>query len=77
MYKYSFGVGTNLSIKTPKVNSLDDIKKTINQTADCITNHSEYPNGLIIDMIEYADKIEIISNKPIIENEDGSLKFED
>lgn len=75
MYKYLLTNG-KVNIKTPEVNSIDDIKRDITQTADCVTNHSEYPNGLIIDMIQHANKIEIISNKPIIENEDGSLSFE-
>ncbi len=77
MYHYTFGPGTCNNIKTPKVNSLDEIKKSINQTIDCIKTHLEYPNGLILDTEVWADKIEYTSNKRIIMLEDGTLGFED
>lgn len=77
MYKYTFGVGTSVNVKTPEINSLDDVKKEIIQTADGFKAHFEYPNGLILDTEIRADKIEYISNKRIILLEDGTLGFED
>ncbi len=77
MYHYVFGIGSAINVKTPKVNSLDEIKKEIKQTAECISSHFEYPNGLIIDVIQTASKIEWTTNKRIILLEDGTLGFED
>lgn len=76
MYKYVLTSG-NVSIKTPKVNNFSDIKISIKQFPDHIENHSEYPNGLVLDMYEYADKIEYISNKKLIVLDDFSIGFED
>lgn len=75
MYKYI--ATSNVNIKTPKVNSLSDIKITIKQTPECIKLHEEFPNGLILDITQYADKVEYVSNKKIIVAEDFSLIFED
>ena len=78
MYNYSFSeVDGNVTIKTPKVDSFDDIKKDIKQTADCVINHSIYPNGLDVTISQLADKIIISSNKKLIKNEDGSYSFEE
>lgn len=76
MYKYVATKG-QINIKTPHVDSFSDIKITTEQTADCIKMHEEFPNGLILDIIQYCDKTEYISNKRIIADEDFSLKFED
>ena len=77
MYKYTFGVGSCINVKTPKVDSLDDIKKTFEQSADCIKSHLEYPNGLVLDIEERPAQIIYVSNKRIILLEDGTLGFEE
>lgn len=77
MYKYVFKANTKFTIKTPKVNSIKDIKVHHTQSEDKIENHSIYPNGLDLFITQYDDEIEIISNKPIIEDENNTLKFED
>lgn len=77
MYKYTFGVGSCINVKIPKVNSLDEVKKNIEQSADCIRSHFEYPNGLILDVEQTADCIKWSSNKRVILLEDGTLGFED
>ena len=78
MFNYSFtNADGNVVIKTPKVNSLNDIKKDVKQDAECIVNHSIYPNGLDITMSQLVDKIIISSNKKLIKNEDGSYSFEE
>lgn len=76
MYKYVLR-GGNINIKTPHVDKFSDIKITTEQTEDCIKMHEEFPNGLILDITQYSDKIEYLSNKRIIVDEDFSLKFED
>ena len=76
MYKYVLKAGF-VQIKTPKVNNLADIKNSTKQFADHIEKHSEYPNGLILDIYEYSDKIEYISNKKLIVLEDFSIAFEE
>lgn len=77
MYKYTFSGPWNINIKTPKVNSFADIKKEMNQFPDRIESHFEYPNGLILDTVTYADHIEYISNKKLIVLEDFSIAFEE
>lgn len=77
MYHYSFKIGSCVSIKTPNVSNLNEIKKTFEQSADCIKTHFEYPNGLILDIKQTAELIEWTTNKRIILLEDGSLGFED
>lgn len=77
MFHYEFGIGSVINVKTPKVNSLDEIKKEFTQTANQISSHFEYPNGLILDIIQTASKIEWTTNKRIILLEDGTLGFED
>ncbi|MCI9434040.1 MAG: hypothetical protein HFI86_02025 [Bacilli bacterium] len=78
LYKYVFESSLgNLNVKTPKVEKFSDIKITIEKSKDCIHNHSEYPNGLIIDSTQYADKVIWMTNKRIILLSDGTLGFED
>lgn len=76
MYNYSFSEADGkVVIKTPKVENFDDIKKDIKQTADCVINHSIYPNGLDITMSQLSDKIIISSNKKLVKNDDGTYSF--
>lgn len=77
MYKYVFKGPGSINFKTPKVNSLDEIKKVFNQFPDHIESHLEYPNGLIIDSVTYCDRIEYATNKRLIVLEDCSIGFED
>lgn len=77
MYKYVFTTGSAISVKTPKVNNLDEVKKSFEQSVESIKSHLEYPNGLIIDTELYADKIIWLTNKRIILSEDGKLEFEE
>lgn len=77
MFKYVFTSGSNINVKTPPIKSIDEIKFTATQTADCIKSRFEYPNGLIIENEQYADKIIWITNKKIVLLENGVLGFED
>lgn len=77
MYIYKFKPGDNICIKTPHVNSFDEIQIKQNQSAECITNHSKYPNGLELDITQFADKVIISSNKRIILSGNNELTFED
>ena len=75
MYKYV--AYSDVRIKTPHVEKFSDIKISIEQTADRVYMHEEFPNGLILDIYQYADRIEYTSNKRIIADENLSLTFED
>lgn len=77
MYKYVFSGPGTLNIKSPKVNSVSEIKSDMKQYADHIEGHFEYPNGLILDTVTYADRIEYTSNKRLIVLEDCSIAFEE
>lgn len=74
MYKYTFTGPGSVNIKTPNAKSL---KADVKQFADHIENHSEYDNGLILDIFQYPDKFEYISNKRLIVLEDFSIAFEE
>lgn len=76
MFNYSIKPGESLTINTPGINSLDEVKKEFKQTAECIINHSIYPNGLDITFTQFANKIIISSNKELIKNEDGSYSVQ-
>ena len=75
MFNYSVNANGNLVIKTPNVNSFADIKIEQKQTADCIINHSIYPDGTDVTFSQLANKIIISSNKELIKNDDGSYSF--
>ena len=69
MFNYSVNVGEKLTIKTPNVKSLSDIKIEHKQTADCIINHSVYPDGTDVTFSQLCNKIIISSNKELIKND--------
>jgi len=75
VYNYAVNVNEKLTIKTPNVNSFADIKVEHKQTADCIINHSIYPDGTDITFTQLANKIIISSNKELIKNDDGTYSF--
>lgn len=77
MYTYTFTSGSNINVKTPKVNNIKEIKFNADQTAECIKSRFEYPNGLVIETEQYCDKIVWVTNKRIILLENGALGFED
>jgi hypothetical protein len=77
MYKYVFSGPGAFNIKTPQVNDISEIKTNMKQFPDHIESHFEYPNGLILDTITYANKIEYSSNKRLIVAEDCSIIFEE
>lgn len=75
MYNYSVNVGESITINTPNVKSLLDIKIEKKQTSDCIINHSIYPDGTDVTFTQLAGKIIISSNKELIKNDDGTYSF--
>ncbi len=72
MFKYTFLSG-DIKINTPFCTNFNDIKREITQTPECIKSKSTYPNGFTIKSVQYADKIEITTNKELIDNGDGSF----
>ncbi len=77
MFNYSISTNENLTIKTPNVKSLSDIKIEHKQTAECIINHSIYPDGTDVTFTQLANKIIISSNKELVKNDDGTYSFKD
>ncbi len=77
MYKYEFGIGSKINVKTPKVNNIKDIKFNSEQSSECIKSCYEYPNGLVLKIEQYADKIIWETNKKLILLDDGKFIFED
>lgn len=71
MYTYIFE-SVGFQIHTPGVSDFSKIQKSIKQYPDRIVNRSEYPNGLILEVEQRANQTVIYSNRPFIENPDGS-----
>ena len=71
MYTYIFD-GVGFEIKTPGVSDFSQIKKEVVQTADKIVNRSTYPTGLVLEIEQRASQTIIYSNRPLIQNSDGS-----
>lgn len=65
----------NLEIKNPKGLDLNSIQKDIIQTSDCITTTMTYPNGFILTMVQTAEEVKVSSNRPLIDNGDGTLSI--
>ena len=68
MFNYSVNIGEKLTIKTPNVKSLSDIKIEHKQA-------SIYPDGTDVTFSQLCDKIIISSNKELIKNDDGTYSF--
>lgn len=71
MFEYTITSG-EFKILTPFVDNFDDVKKEITQSSDCVKNVSHYPNGFTVEFTQYANKIEVKSNKELINNGDGT-----
>lgn len=72
MYSYTFT--TDVEIKTPfGITNFDSIKKEISQTAECITNKSTYPNGLVLEMKQFSDRVEVTSTHELIDHGNGTV----
>lgn len=77
MFTKTFPFGSDPEIKTPKVNSMNEVKVSSEQTANCIKSKYEYPNGLIFEIEQYFNKIILTSNKELVQLEDGTYTFKD
>lgn len=72
MFEYTLTNG-DLKINTPFCKDFSQVKnQIISQTAECIHKISEYPNGFVIESLQYADKIVLKTNKPLVKTADGS-----
>lgn len=75
MFNYSINPNEKITIKTPNVKSFSDIKIEKKQSAECIINHSIYPDGTDVTFTQLADKIIISSNKELVKNDDNTYSF--
>lgn len=75
MFNYSVNINEKITIRTPNVKSLSDIKVEHKQTDECIINHSVYPDGTDVTFSQLSDKIIISSNKELVKNADGTYSF--
>lgn len=75
MFEYIFTAGSDCTIDTEGFcKDFSEIKQeTLQHTPDCIHRRSTYPNGFIIEMIEYADKIIIKTNRELKDNGNGTF----
>lgn len=64
-----------MEIKNPKNCNWIDVKKEITQTADCITTVLTYPNGFVMTTVQHAGEIKIDTNRPLINNGDGTFSI--
>lgn len=73
MFIYIVQNGAKLKIDTPWMTDFSKIKKEILQSSEKNVVKMEYPNGLVLDIEQKADQITVYSNRPLIENPDGSF----
>lgn len=74
MYEYTLTNGEKTIDTSGFCENLSDVKKEIlSHTADCIHYRSTYPNGFIIEMLEYTNKIIVKTNRELRDNGDGTL----
>ena len=69
VYNYSVFPGQSFKIKTPGVDSFQDIIKDLKSDGEININHSLYPNT------QLPYKIIITTNMELIENSDGSYSI--
>lgn len=74
MFEITINSG-KVEILTPFTCDFNDIKKEITKSDDCIHNLSTYPNGVIIDMMQYSDKIKVKCNHQLVDNHDGTISI--
>lgn len=75
MYEYKIKSGSEFSIDTSSFcEDFKDIKhEKISMDSGCICMRSTYPNGFIVDVEEYADKIILKTNRELINNGNGTF----
>lgn len=72
MYTYIFD-GTDMNIRTPNLTDFSLVKKElISQTASKIVMRLTYPDGLEFTVEQEAKRTTVYSNRPLIQNPDGS-----
>jgi hypothetical protein len=75
MLEYTFTSENKLL--TPFCTDINQIEnETISQSPECLHRKSTYPNGFIIEFIQYSNKIILKTNKPLIDNNDGTLSVQ-
>lgn len=72
VYTYIFD-GTDMDIKTPNLTDFSLVRKeVISQTASKIVMRLTYPDGLEFTVEEESKRVTVYSNRPLIQNPDGS-----
>lgn len=71
VYNYFVKPGENFNIKTPGIKSFNDINSILKSDGEININHSLYPNGFEIKMVQMPDKINITTNMELIKKDDG------
>lgn len=78
MYQYIIKTGNKMTIDTPFCKSKSDIKEEIiSRSVDCTHMRMTYPNGFIIEIITFADKIVYETNRELIDNGNGHFTVSD
>lgn len=79
MYEYTILSGSECNVDTSGFcNDFSEIKQELlSQTPECLHRRSTYPNGFVIEMIQYADKIIVKTNRELIDNGNGNFTVSD
>ena len=74
MYEYTFTNGAG-SIDTSFCKNFADIKQElISQTDSCIHRRSTYPNGFVLEVLQYSNKFVIRTNRELIDCGNNNFK---
>lgn len=72
MFEYIITSG-ELKIKTPFVKDFSSIKNEIEMMPNYTKTISTYPNGTVLELQQWSDKIIVKSPVELIKNEDGTF----
>ncbi|MBS5934911.1 MAG: hypothetical protein KIC94_18770 [Clostridiales bacterium] len=76
MFEYTFeNSDGDFKILTPFVKDMSEIKKESIQKADCIHDKSTFPNGVVLETIQYATKVVVKCSHELINNNDGTYSI--
>lgn len=64
-------------INQPANCNFADIKHEFVQSADCIIDTATYPNGFVLKLTQYADRVDIWTNRPLIKISESEYQIPD
>lgn len=78
MYQYIVTAEHQMTIDTPFCENLSEVKQeVISRSVDCTHMRNTYPNGFVVDIIQFTDKTLFETNRELIDNGKGHFTVSD